>query len=200
MERRSNSYNDYLMAGTVDSHRGVRDTTLRARSINRLHLLVLFGYFGVSALFWARLPAQLPTHFDWNGEVTTWSPTTWLSWFGLPLISAGTALLIHGCMRLSKRAPYLWNVPEKQRFLRLSPEQRAPIIARLEVIGAFSGLMTTFLFVGIHVGVLQVAAGRATSLPWYSQVVGGIAILLIFLVAIREARWAGGEIRRISND
>jgi uncharacterized membrane protein len=167
-----------------------------ARSVYRLHALILTGWFVLAASVWTRLPARIPTHFDGAGNPTTWSRTTFLSWFGLPLVTVGMALFLYGLFRLTLRHPALWNIPQKESFLRLSPEARAPVMARLERWMATVGILVSCIFMEAHYSSYQVALGRASRLPWHSDVVTGGIVALIFLSMFVVLRGVGKQIER----
>lgn len=64
---------------------------------------------------------RAPVHFGFRGDPDAWAPTYPLSWFGLVAVSCVLSWFIHA---LTVRGPLeLWNIPQQQRFLRLSPER-----------------------------------------------------------------------------
>jgi hypothetical protein len=138
---------------------------VEARSVYQLQLLLLALYFAAAALLWPTLPERVPIHFDFAGRPTTWTRTSMLSWFALPLVTAAMTLFLYCMGRVSDRSPELWNIPEKKRFLALSPVARAPIVAYLRRAMAWSAVMVSFTFIGVHVGVYQAAMGHGTGLP-----------------------------------
>lgn len=171
---------------------------MEVRSVYQLQLLLLVLYFAAAALLWPTLPERVPIHFDFAGRPTTWARTSMLSWFGLPLLAAAMTLFLYGMGRVSDRAPELWNVPEKKRFLALSPAARAPIVAYLSRFMAWSAVMVSLTFIGIHVGVYQTAMGRSTGLSWQSHLFGLAPIGVLLLLALRIAHNAGEQIRQAS--
>jgi multisubunit Na+/H+ antiporter MnhC subunit len=171
---------------------------VEARSVYQLQLLLLALYFAAAALLWPTLPGRVPIHFDFAGRPTTWARTSMLSWFGLPLITAAMTLFLYGMGRASNSAPELWNIPEKKRFLALSPATRAPIVAYLSRAMAWSAVMVSFTFIGIHVGVYQTAMGRSTGLAWQSHLLSLAPMGVLLLVVSWIARNAGEQIRQAS--
>lgn len=169
---------------------------MAARSIYRLQLLLLALHFAVAALVWPTLPERVPIHFNLAGRPTAWVHTSVWSWFGLPLLAAATTLFVYGMSRLSARAPELWNVPNKQRFLSLSPAARAPIVRYLDRFMAWTAVLVSVTFAGVHLGVHQAATGRGSGLPWLSHLLiwGPIGVLL--LLAVRMTRNAGEQVRQ----
>ncbi|WP_430393755.1 DUF1648 domain-containing protein [Brevibacterium paucivorans] len=57
----------------------------------------------VVAISYRSLPDPMPTHYDAEGNVTSWKPKSWGSALLLPLISCGSTLLLVGlCVVLSR--------------------------------------------------------------------------------------------------
>jgi hypothetical protein len=171
---------------------------VEARSIYRLQLLLLALYFAVAAMLWSTLPERVPIHFDFAGH-PTWARTSVLSWFGPPLLAAAMTLFLYGLGQASTRTPELWNIPEKKRFLALSPAARAPIVAYLRRAMAWSAVLVTFTFISIHVGVYQTATGRTDGLPWQSHLLNLAPMGILLLVVLWIARNAGEQIRQASD-
>ena len=172
---------------------------MHARSVYRLELALLALYFAATATMWPVLPERVPIHFDFAGEPTTWARTSVLSWFGLPLLAAATTLFIYGLGRASTHEPDIWNIPEKERFLALSPAARAPIVAYLHRALAWSALLTTIMFIGILIAVYQTATGRNAGLKWQSNLLIWAPLGILIPVALTIARNAGRQIQHASN-
>jgi hypothetical protein len=166
--------------------------------VYRLQLVLLALYFAAAATLWPTLPERVPIHFDFAGRPTTWARTSVLSWFGLPLLAAAMTLFLYGMGRASTHAPELWNIPEKERFLALSPTARAPIVAYLSRVMAWAAVLATFTFISIHVGVYQTATGRSDGLPWQSHLLSLTPMGILLLLALWMARSAGEQIRQAS--
>jgi len=152
-------------------------------------LLLLHGIGAVLA--WSALPQRIPIHFGLGAAPDAWATTSLASWFGLFAVSAVTSTFIHA---LSRYGPLtLWNIPEKERFLQLSPRQRAPVLELLYSFMAAAAICTTVALLALHLGLYLVASGRTPALPWYTQAAtyGGFVLLLVGLVpwsrAVRRA-------------
>lgn len=119
-------------------------------------------------------------HFGFRGQPDAWARTSFLSWFGLPVTAAGMALFLWWAGRLANRSPALWNVPEKQKFLRLPPEARHRIEAAAETYLAWVSVGTTVLLIAIQVGIYMTATGYTAGLSSYIALVlfTGIAAVL----------------------
>jgi uncharacterized membrane protein len=156
---------------------------------------LLAALYAGSAAAYPRLPERIPIHFDLAGNPDTWASTTLLSWFMLPLIATAVAGLMLVGGRVSEYRPELWNVPEKPRFLALSAEARAPIVARLRAFLALMAVMTTALMALIQVEVFLVSTEKMPSTPWL--IAGGIAVMLLVtgVAAVRMNGRVAAEIR-----
>lgn len=151
-----------------------------ASTVRRLNgtLVLLFGL--VSAAVWSHLPEQIPVHFGFRGQPDAWARASFLSWFGLPITAAGMALFLWWAGRLANRPPALWNMPEKQEFLRLPPEARQRIETAAETYLAWVSVCTTVLLIAIQVGIYMTATGYTAGLSSYIALVlfAGIAVIL----------------------
>lgn len=122
-----------------------------------------------SALVWPDLPERVPGHFAAGGEVTRWDSPSILSWFGPVLIGLTVAGLMYGLARLLPRRPDLFNFPDKDRFLALSPSFQAPVIERMrDMLSGLASLMLT-LFAAVQWTRFRTAHG-ADSEPYVAVV------------------------------
>jgi uncharacterized membrane protein len=151
-------------------------------------LTLLAGLYAGSAAAYPHLPERIPIHFDFAGNPDAWASTTLLSWFMLPLFATGLAgfLLVLG--RLSEYRPELWNIPEKQRFLALSAEARAPIVARLRTFMALVAVLTTALMGTMQVEVFLIATGQMRPTPW---LIAGAVVLMLVVTGVAAVRMNG---------
>ena len=138
--------------------------------------------WGLAWHWWPKLPARVPLHFDFAGTPDRYGERGYWSWFFLPTLAVGSALLFGLLIPrlvdwLAERDPELINIPDKQRFLALAPEQRRralrPVLALLQLLGC----EVVALFAWIQYGTLQVARGAWSRLP-ASFVLVAIAVLL----------------------
>jgi uncharacterized membrane protein len=152
----------------------------RATALLRLNFIALGVLFAGSVLAWPALPDRIPIHFGVSGEPDVWVARTWLSWLALPTIALGMFALLHGVGRLSANRPHLWNVPEKQKFLKLSEHERAPIVELLlRYLSGFTLGLTAF-FCLIQLCIFQVATGQAQRLPWFFS--AGLILMLVGVI------------------
>jgi hypothetical protein len=81
----------------------------------------------------------------------------------------------------------MWNVPEKDKFLRLPPEDRRPIMASLEAYVAWVSVATTILFMGVQVGTYLAATGRTAGLPHIEVFLFGyVGVILVGVLRLNR--------------
>ncbi|MBW3572693.1 MAG: DUF1648 domain-containing protein [Gemmatimonadetes bacterium] len=158
---------------------------MSASACRLLNLLLLGALFAGSLMVYSRLPERFPVHFGLSGQPDGWAARSLLSWLALPLIAASAALLVEGAARLAARHPELWSVPDRARFLALTPEERAPIIHRLQRFVGLVGLMTTLLLAMVQAAIYHAATGRTTALPAYVLPAAGIIMAVIVGMGLR---------------
>lgn len=146
-----------------------------------LNLLLLGALFAGSLMVYPRLPERIPMHFDLSGQPDAWERRSLAAWLMLPVIAAGTALLLEVASRVSVRNPQLWNVPDKPRFLALTPEERAPIIHRLQNFMGLVGVTVTVVMMMVQASVYLAAMEPAPRLPGYAlaAIVLPMGVLLV---------------------
>ena len=87
--------------------------------------LVAF-HAALAIVAWFFLPARIPTHFGLAGNPDAWDAPSLFTWFSLVGVSFGIPCLIQ--LLMSPAARDTWNIPEKERFLKVTAEQQAPAI------------------------------------------------------------------------
>jgi hypothetical protein len=172
---------------------------MTTRNLQLANIFLLTCWFGAAVALWPSLPDSIPMHFGGSGAADAWAEKSLFSWFGLPFMGLVLALMMLGLSRMRVGGSMdMWNVPEKERFLQLGPEQRATLMERLKRIPLTCGLLTTVLLASVHLGIYQVATGRSEGLPWYCMAVIGLSIVLILAIALLETQRFGAEVRRMS--
>jgi uncharacterized membrane protein len=156
-----------------------------AQTYRLLNLLLLGALFAGSLMVYPGVPERFPVHFGFSGQPNAWAARSLLSWLALPLVAAGVALLLEGMSRLSVSRPQLWNVPDKSRFLALTPAERAPIVHRLQRFMGLVAVMTTVLLGVVQASIYHAATGRTPSLPGYVLPAAGINLVVIVTLALR---------------
>lgn len=118
--------------------------------------LVLF-----TAATYGNLPDVIPNHFDASGRVTSTMQRSWWSWSAMPLIALVTQAGLAWISALLPRHPQWFNFPEKERFLRIPVEHRAPVIARMREVLDATGAFTVLVFGIVQVMMWRSALGHA---------------------------------------
>ena len=164
---------------------------MRASTLWRLNWALLLLHGAAAAFAWSSLPRRIPLHFGFGGALDAWTRTSLVSWFGLWVIAVALSAFLYV---VSTRGPLdSWNIPEKERFLRLSAQQRAPVMELLHRLMAGAAICCTIVLSALHFGLYLVASGYANQLPWYitSVMYGAVVVLLVSTVpwprAVRRA-------------
>lgn len=177
---------------------------MRPSNLWRLNVAFYLLYAMGVVLTWGDLPGRVPLHFGLDGEADRWTERVGLIWFGLPALAAGLTVFIRTLGGFAARNPEIWNVPRKEVFVRLSPDQRAPVIASLEGYLAATSLAMGCLFATLQVGVFMTATGRSDGLSGGIMVVSVAAVVGIlvgaFLLRRRIVRQIGEAERMVSRD
>lgn len=160
-----------------------------------LNLLLLAALFAGSMMVYPHLPRRFPIHFGVSGQPDGWATRSPLSWLMIPLVAAGTVLLLEVASRISVRNPHLWNVPDKPRFLTLTAEERAPIIHRLQNFMGLVGVMTTALMGVVQASIYHAATGRTPDLPAYFLPALVMYMVIVLGAALRLNRGIATLIR-----
>jgi hypothetical protein len=168
---------------------------MSASSIHRLQLVLLGLFFAGAAIAWPHLPPRIALHFGFSGRPDRWVSTTWMAWFGLPLLAAAMTLFLLGIDKLLQRSPQMWNVPDKERFLRMSPAEREPIESAVHRLVAWCAVLITCSFIGAELEVYRSA--RASALPgWTAQLLVWAPAVLVLVLAFRMNAFIRKQIRR----
>jgi uncharacterized membrane protein len=126
---------------------------------------------------------ELPQRINAAGRVTDTMPKTLVNWFLLPGIAVLTQLGLTVITVLLPRRPELFNFPEKDRFLRLPPSYRAPVIREMQLTLDVTGTVTTLMLCVVQFVLWRAAIGASGSAngPWIAvaAIFVGPAILLM---------------------
>jgi uncharacterized membrane protein len=154
-----------------------------------LNLLLLGALFAGSVMVYPRLPERIPMHFDLSGQPDAWERRSLAAWLMLPVIATGTALLLEAASRHSVRNPQPWNVPDKARFLALTPGARAPIIHRLQNFMGLVGVTVTVLMMVVQASVYLAAIKPVPRMPAYAlaAIVLHVGVLLVAGLRLNRA-------------
>lgn len=122
-----------------------------------LEALSLFGLSAGALLLlasWPELPAEVPGHYDFTGNVTRYDSKG--SLWGLVGISAG----LYTFMSVISLFPQVWNLPG-------SPADRPRQFRLAQTFMRFLKVFVMWLFTFILWTDIRVAQGAATGLPWW---------------------------------
>lgn len=168
---------------------------MRSGTLWRLNVAFLLLYGMGVVLTWSDVPGRIPMHFGLDGEADRWTERAGLIWFGLPALAAALAVFIRTLGRFAVRNPEIWNVPRKEFFLRLSPDQRAPVVESLESYLAGTSLAMGCLFAALQAGVYTTATGRSDGLSGWFVFVSVAAVVGILIGAFLLRRRIVRQIR-----
>jgi uncharacterized membrane protein len=135
-----------------------------------------------AAVWYPRLPDRYPIHFDASGTPDGWASKSVGTWFLLPLVSLVMTglmmgLALGGINAMARHTPGLINIPRKDEFLRLSPEERVRVLGPMSVFLLMVGAMEGGLFLWLVEGIGRVATGAAQTLsPWAVFVFVGVVL------------------------
>lgn len=144
-------------------------------------LLIAFWVFCIIA--WPSLPERIPIHYNMRGRPDGWADAL-VGWFALPAVATLTILFFQVIVRAAAVTPNYWNVPEKQRFLALTEEQRRPIIGELITMLHITALYTLVIMIVIQASTYFTATGRGDGLSLLFHLVfwPGLIGLIAYLI------------------
>lgn len=140
------------------------------RALLLLPALAVAAVWVVACVHWPDLPARFPVHFDLAGRPDSWWDRSASGWFLLPGLATVIVLafgygLPHWVRRLAWDDSPALNVPHREEFGRLAPDERvraiAPLIVTLRVIACEMALLLGAI---VH-GSALVASGELERLP-----------------------------------
>ncbi len=150
------------------------------------------------------LGPEIATHLDFAGQVTRTRATSWMEWFGLPLIGVATLLLLQGIGAILPRRPELFNFADKERFLKIPRAYHGPVIALMRATLDLTGVIVALTFLFVQVMLWRAGDGKAPEWMNITVLVFPIGTLpmILFLTskintAVDEAerRWKADESR-----
>jgi uncharacterized membrane protein len=150
------------------------------------------------------LGPEIATHLDFAGKVTRTRATSWIEWFGLPMIGVATLALLQGVGGLLPRHPQLFNFAEKERFLKIPRAYHGPVIALMRATLDLTGVIVALTFLFVQVMLWRAGDGKAAE--WMNITVlvfpiGTLPMILLLTSKINtavedaERRWKADESR-----
>lgn len=153
-----------------------------------LNLLLLGALFAGSMMVYPTLPERIPRHFDLSGQPDGWMRRSVLSWLLLPVIAAAVAGLLEAMTRASARNPSLWNVPDKKRFLALTPAEQEPVVRLLRDYMGMVGTASIALLMLVQVSVYDSATRPTPAIAPYVMVAVGLHVSILLAAGWRMNR------------
>ena len=147
-----------------------------------LLVLSVTALWALAGTSWSGLPEQIPTHFDAGGRPDAWAPPSFGTWFLLPTLATGVAVLMgfglpRSIVGMARRNSSLLNMPQKARFQALPEEARVRVVATTAAGLQRGALLVIALFGWILYGTREVAHGRWQGLP--PAALFGVVALLV---------------------
>ena len=147
----------------VDAYCGSR-TTVYQRVAGILAPLIYAGVFVFIALRWRYLPEQIPTHYDFNGNVDGWGSRWNL------IVMPAIGLLVDLTVAITSRFPRSWNAGVK-----ITVFNKARVYRLLRDLMADMRLSCALLFSWISVWI----ALGPDLLPGWILTVGSLVFILV---------------------
>ncbi|MGA1392881.1 MAG: DUF1648 domain-containing protein [Phycisphaerales bacterium] len=180
------------VAGIPEDDRGF---AARA-SVGSLATSLAFALGPVAAVWGPTLPAKIPLHFDAAGVPDRWGPASVANWFMLPFVATWMTAIIGGLAvfmpALVRHFPGIVNVPQKKRWMALSPEERLRTSEPVRWLLGLVGLLVNALFVWILWGTRWVAMDpepanptRTIGGPWPLFAMTGLLLAGVVIASLR---------------
>jgi uncharacterized membrane protein len=143
------------------------------------------GYFLIQ--YWPELPATIPSHFDFNGEVDAWSNKSSL------YMLLGMNVFLYLLMTIIRRFPHTFNYPVKITEKNAKKQYQLATLY-LAVLKA----ELVWLFVYLQWQIIQVALGSNSALgPWFlTVVILSLTVPLIVYIIIARKNRDFGEVTK----
>lgn len=153
------------------------------RVIGHAVLFVSAALIGRTIRWYPLLPEQIPIHFGGDGRPDRWVSAHWVVWLLLPLMALALSITImylaKWVPKLAEGSPASVNVPDKNRFVQLSPPARMQVLLPTATYLRWVGLLLILLFTYIVEGTARVAVGQMDKLPLWP--------VLLFLAGVLGA-------------
>ena len=157
--------------------------------MSRAGLLLLTAQIALAASVvatYGMLPDQVATHFSSDGRASGWTSRPTYAAI-IILGGAATALACAGPIYLARHLPdSLINIPHRDYWL--APERRRETYERLAELGTWTGILTTALFLGLH--LLTVRAHRVQ--PPRLPLTDGLSVIGPFLIGLAAVVYVYG--------
>jgi uncharacterized membrane protein len=155
------------------------------RPLLAVNVVLALALTALSVYVYPWLPERIPTHFGADGAPDAWSERSLLMWLLLPLIGAGTALLMCGIAALMPTRPHLLNIPDKKKLLALPPALQRRVMTEAAMTLYVMSVLLLVMFGLMQYGAYESArSGRASGGMVAGIVVGlaGLPLLTIWMI------------------
>lgn len=174
---------------------------MSSKTIFTLNLILILVVVIASVALWGSLPRQIPIHFTISGEPDRWVDRSFFSWYLLPLIALGMIGFFHYIIRFVAGSPQLWNIPNREVWLALTPEQREPVIEAFRRFMAWTSVRVTIIMSIVQASIYLTAVRTISGLPWYvGFLVLGLTVYTVVQafrlqqVLVKEMERAGSDV------
>jgi|GEM_PF-2163455 len=132
-----------------------------------INVLLLLSITGLGVYYWGRLPDNMPVHFGLDGTPDRWSSRggEFLLIFIVPWGLTAFMYLISLLAGAARKNPQFMNIPNKEKFLKLSSAEQEPFFEALKALFYSTAAAVNLLFLLIAYGMTQVAMGVYDRLP-----------------------------------
>lgn len=132
-----------------------------SRFLTMLNVMLAAALVGLSGLWYGRLPARIPVHFDMSGQPDGWGSRA--AFIVLPMIGLGVAALMVVIGRAAVRHPAYINMPGKATLLKLPPDAQREALEPFIVMMDLMGTLILLLFLLICASTYRASQGHDVS-------------------------------------
>jgi uncharacterized membrane protein len=165
-----------------------------------LRLLPWALWLGMVALAlgtFAGLPEEIPRHIGAAGKITRSVPTTLGGWLLLPIIAGATQLLLSWIsVWVLPRRQDLFNIPDKDRLMKLPPSYRASVVPQMQMTLDAVATCTMVTMCVVQVMLWRAAMGERVEGWTAGLIVGTVLIAPIALILTSKVSDAVAEAER----
>lgn len=153
-------------------------TRLRLLHLANIAIIIYAVIYGHSE--WFSLPEQVPVKFDFSGHPYRYEDKFTAFLMIMVIMPVLMTAIMYGLMILvefSKKRPGLVNIPNKEKFFALPEDQQKPFWNLLKEFLAAMALSCNVMFVGIGMGIIEVAEGVSKTMP-FSYIGTGLTLVI----------------------
>lgn len=139
----------------------------------------LLALVAAAVIMYPQLPTMIPQHIGPNGEAGNFVPRSPFAW-GMPvMLAVATVALTEGLRARLPRRPELFNFPGKEQLLRLPPEYRGSVIARMQRLMDVVNVQLVLTFVLMQWMLWRGAHGQRSETLTITMLVLSPALLVV---------------------